>query len=90
LPLGARVATGSDLRPDAQLFAESASRIILSVRTDDTARVERIADEHRVPCRRLGAVGGDALALQGKGFSFSLPVATIREAWSMGLSRLLG
>ena len=90
LPLGARVATGSDLRPDAQLFAESASRIILSVRPDDTARVERIAGEHRVPCRRLGEVGGDALALQGKGFSFSLPVATIREAWSTGLSRLLG
>ena len=89
LPVGARITTGSDLRPDVQLFAESASRIILSVRPDDAARVEQLAGEHRVPCRRLGDVGGDALELRGNGFSFSLPVETIRESWSTGLSRLL-
>jgi phosphoribosylformylglycinamidine synthase len=89
-PLGARLATDSELRPDAQLFAESASRIILSVRPDAAARVEQLAGEHQVPCRRLGEVGGDALKLRGNGFSFSLPVETIREAWSTGLSRLLG
>jgi phosphoribosylformylglycinamidine synthase len=89
-PLGARVTTGSDLRPDAQLFAESASRIVLSVRRGDVARVEQIAVEHGVPCRRLGEVGGDALALSGKGCVVSLPVDTIRETWRTGLSRLLG
>jgi phosphoribosylformylglycinamidine synthase len=90
LPLGARLATDSDHRPDAQLFAESASRIVLSVRPNDAARVERIAGEYRVPCRRLGEVGGDALALHGRGFSFSLPVDAVREAWSTGLWRWLG
>jgi len=89
-PLGARVTTDSDLRPDAQLFAESASRIVLSVRPGDTARVEQIAGEHGAPCRRLGEVGGDVLAISGNGCSLSLPVGTIRETWSTGLSRLLG
>jgi phosphoribosylformylglycinamidine synthase len=87
--LGARLTIGGDLRPDTQLFGESASRIILSVRPADAPRVERIAREHGVPCRRLGEVGGDALALGGRGFSFSLPVFTIHEMWSTGLSRLL-
>ncbi len=89
-PLGARVAAGSDLRPDAQLFAESASRIILSVRPDDAARVEQLAGENGAPCQRLGEVGGDVLAISGRGCSFSLPVETIRETWRTGLSRLLG
>ena len=37
----------------------------------------------------LRDVGGDTLELRGNGFSFSLPVETIRESWSTGLSRLL-
>ena len=82
--------TGSDLRPDAQLFAESASRIILSVKPGDVARVEEIAREHSVPCRRLGEVGGAVLAISGKECALVLPVDTIRETWHTGLSRLLG
>jgi phosphoribosylformylglycinamidine synthase len=89
-PLGARVTIGGDLRPDARLFAESASRIILSVRPGDAARVAQIAGERGVPCQRLGEVGGDVLTIVGNGCSLSVPVATIREEWSTGLSRVLG
>jgi phosphoribosylformylglycinamidine synthase len=88
-PLGADLKLPGELRPDATLFAESASRIVLSVRPGDVARVERIAQEHAVPCRRLGEVGGGALTLRGEGFSMSLPVGSVREAWATGLSRLL-
>jgi phosphoribosylformylglycinamidine synthase len=88
--LGASVTVPGELRPDALLFAESASRILLSVRPGDAARVERVAHEHAVPCRRLGEVGGDALAVSGKGFAFSLPLESLRETWATGLSRLLG
>jgi phosphoribosylformylglycinamidine synthase len=87
--LGAHLELPGDLRPDAILFAESASRIILSVRPGDAARVEQIARDHAVPCRRLGEVDGAVLTLRGKGFSISLPVGTVREAWATGLSRLL-
>jgi phosphoribosylformylglycinamidine synthase len=89
-PLGANLDLPGDFRPDATLFAESASRIVLSVRPNDVAGVERIAREQGVPYRRLGEVGGAVFALRGTGFSVSLPVATLREAWSTGLSRLLG
>ena len=89
-PLGARLTIPGDLRPDTLLFGESASRIILSVRPTDVAGVEQIARGQGVPCRRLGEVGGDALALDGTGFAISLPVQTIRETWSTGLSRVLG
>jgi len=89
-PLGARVEVPGELRPDALLFAESASRIIVSARPTDAARVEEIAREHAAPCRRLGEVGGDALALRGKKFAIALPVRIAREAWATGLSRLLG
>jgi phosphoribosylformylglycinamidine synthase len=88
--LGARLTISGDLRPDTLLFGESASRIVLSVRTSDVAGVEQIARTRGVPCRRLGEVGGEALVLGGMGFSFSLPVRTIRETWATGLSRLLG
>jgi phosphoribosylformylglycinamidine synthase len=89
-PLGAQLDVWEDLRADALLFAESASRIILSVRQADAGRVERIAREREVPCRRLGVAGGADLVLRGKGFSISLPVRALREAWTTGLSRFLG
>jgi len=88
--LGARLTIPGDLRPDTLLFGESASRIVLSVRPSDVAGVEQIARGRAVPCRRLGEVGGEALALGGTGFAISLPVRTIRETWATGLSGLLG
>jgi phosphoribosylformylglycinamidine synthase len=88
--LGARLAIPGDLRPDTLLFGESASRIVLSVRPSDVAEVEQIARGQAVPCRRLGEVGGETLALGGKGFAFSLPIRTVRDTWATGLSRLLG
>ncbi|RPI00398.1 MAG: phosphoribosylformylglycinamidine synthase II, partial [Zetaproteobacteria bacterium] len=88
-PLGARLELPGDLRPDGTLFAESASRIVLSVRPGDAARVEQIAREHAVACGRLGEVGGAVLSLRGQGFALSLPVGTARETWDAGLSRLL-
>jgi phosphoribosylformylglycinamidine synthase len=89
-PQGARLAIPGDLRPDALLFGESASRIVLSARPADAARVQELARARGVPCARLGEVGGPALILEGKGFAVSLPVETLREVWDTGLSRLLG
>jgi len=88
-PLGARLEIPGDFRADARLFGESASRIILSVCPADVEQVERLARTRNVPCRRLGDVGGDLLALRGQGFSIALPIGTIHHAWSTGLSRLM-
>ena len=88
--LGARLDLPGDLRADAQLFGESASRIVVSVRPGGAERLRAMAGRQGVPCVELGVVGGDDLVLQGRGFTFQLPVEAIHWAWSTGLARALG
>ena len=88
--LGATLSLQGETRPDALLFGESSSRIVISVRPDTVEAIGAIARRHAVPCAELGAVGGDSLTLSGRGFSLSLPVEAIHRAWSTGLSRFLG
>ena len=49
----------------------------------------RAPDVLHAAAQRL-EVGGDVLAIVGNGCSLSVPVGTIREEWSTGLSRVLG
>ncbi|MFA5026371.1 MAG: phosphoribosylformylglycinamidine synthase subunit PurL [Candidatus Methylomirabilota bacterium] len=87
---GAAVAVPGDIRPDALLFGESASRILVSVAPRDAARLEAFAARHGAPCARLGAVGGEALCLTGRGFECRVPVAKLFAVWSTALEGLLG
>jgi phosphoribosylformylglycinamidine synthase len=87
---GAALDIPGEMRPDALLFGESASRIVVSVPPDQVERLRAIAREHKVPCAILGAVGGDHLALRGRRFNLHLSVEALHWAWSTGLSRLLG
>jgi len=60
---GASVVLDHDLPPVAALFAESASRILISV---DPRKVEAVLDvleSHEVPFSHIGEVGGSALAI---------------------------
>jgi phosphoribosylformylglycinamidine synthase subunit PurL len=77
------------MRPDALLFGESASRILLGVRPDAVEQVHAIARRQGAPCVALGAVGGDALVVQGRGVALRLAVRALRERWQGGLERLL-
>jgi len=87
--LGADLKLPGDLRPDALLFGESASRIVVSVRPEQAEPLRAMARRHEVPCSELGVVGGDHLTLRGRGFRLHLPVEAIHWAWSTGLSRSL-
>jgi phosphoribosylformylglycinamidine synthase len=87
--LGARLEAPGDMRPDALLFGESASRIVVSVRPEHAEKLRAIARRHGVSCAKLGVVGGDHLTLRGEGFTLRLPVEAIHRAWSTGLSRSL-
>ncbi len=61
--LGANVVLDDGLPAVASLFAESASRILISV---DPEKVESVLDvlvEHEVPCSVIGEVGGSLLAV---------------------------
>src|SRR6185436_10036968 len=85
--LGGRFDLGSARRPDVLLFAETSSRMIVSTR--DGRRFEEASGRNGVPCRLLGAVGGERLTLTADGRDLvDLPVARLHEAW-MGLEARL-
>jgi phosphoribosylformylglycinamidine synthase len=88
--LGATLELPGDLRPDALLFGESASRILVSVPSAHAERLRAIARGHGVPCVPLGVVGGDHLTLRGRRFNLHLAAESLYQAWSTGLSRYLG
>ncbi len=87
--LGANCTLPGDMRPDALLFGESASRIVMSVRPEHAERLRAIAQRQGVPYIELGEVGGDHLALRGRRFTLHLSVEALHWAWSTGLSRSL-
>ena len=84
--VGAVIEPEIEGRWDAALFGEAQSRIIASVRLDDTDRFEAIAAAHDVPLLRLGATGGDRIAFAG---ALDVSLAEAADAWDNGLPRAL-
>jgi phosphoribosylformylglycinamidine synthase len=85
--LGGRFDLPGTLRPDALLFSESPSRMIVT--TTEEARLRVVAYRHGVPCHRLGVVGGHRLTLtSGARVLVDLPVSRLHAAW-MSLERAL-
>jgi phosphoribosylformylglycinamidine synthase len=77
------------LDPATLLFAESPSRILLSVRPGDVQAVAAIAREARTPCAVIGTVGGDRLEISGSEKLIDQPVGILEEPWRNCLSRQL-
>ncbi len=79
------------LRPDARLFGESPSRIVLSASAENAARIEAMAKEAGAPVAVLGTVGGDALTIGAEGAEWiSRPVMEMEQTWRGALRGLLG
>ncbi|MCL4370212.1 MAG: phosphoribosylformylglycinamidine synthase subunit PurL [Chloroflexi bacterium] len=85
-------------RPDALLFGESQSRIILSMAREKLPELERLAAENGVPLAVLGTVAGRGGGEPGRrgdearlrlGDLVDLPVSQMREVWSNALDRML-
>jgi phosphoribosylformylglycinamidine synthase len=73
---------GADtLRPDAALFAETQSRVVVSVAASAWPDLEQRARDTGVPCHRLGVVGGDRLTIG----PLDVSLDDARTAWSNGL-----
>ena len=88
--IGVDVELGGAIRPDALLFGESQSRVILSLREANWPRLQEIAAGHRVPLTRLGTVGGTRFRLRGETFAIDLPLRELERAWRGGLASTLG
>ena len=72
------------IRPDAWLFGESQSRIVLSVRRKHVNRLRDLARAADVPLTVLGEVRGRRLRI---GSLIDVNVAELRRAWTDALQR---
>jgi phosphoribosylformylglycinamidine synthase II len=80
--IGCALDLEDDIRPDAILFGESQSRILLTVRPENTARILEIAATRAVPAKVVGTTGGAALKVRvGGKLLVDLPVAEARRLW---------
>ena len=85
--LGCRVALKSQLRPDALLFGEDASRIVVSFAPADREAVEAICKAAGAPLEDIGQVGGPTLIVEGV---LEARIAELRESWSSAIPKLVG
>jgi len=61
--LGTRINIVTQMRPDALLFGESQSRILVSCNPRNLSRVEEVAKAENTPFEVLGRVEGDGLVI---------------------------
>jgi phosphoribosylformylglycinamidine synthase II len=85
--LGCKLAMPSKLRPDALLFGEDASRIVVSYAPAQAAAVSGLCKKAGVELLELGEVGGSSLVVEGL---LDAPVAALKEAWSTAIPKLVG
>jgi phosphoribosylformylglycinamidine synthase II len=81
--LGAEIEIEASIRPDAWLFGESQSRIVLTTRSRNLGRLREIATTSDVPLTVLGTVRGSRLRI---GSLVDMEVADLHQAWSTALS----
>ena len=75
----------ADARPDAALFAETPSRVVVSLTRGNWDQVRRRAAGVGVPCNEIGVVGGNRLRIG----PVALPSQEARSAWESGLTKAL-
>ncbi len=85
-PLGAEIELEASIRPDAWLFGESQSRILMSLKSRDLSRLREIAAEQDVHLAVLGTVRGNRLRI---GQLIDSDVQELKEAWSGALGKLM-
>jgi phosphoribosylformylglycinamidine synthase len=89
-PIGVDVQLTDTIRPDALLFGESQSRIVISLKPSDWPRLKTLAAVHQVPVARLGTVGGTGLTLRAPACGIDLSLTEVEAAWRGGLASALG
>lgn len=77
----------ADLSPEALLFGETPSRIVISFKPENEKRVREIVGEF--PFEVIGKVSGSDLRLSVNGRTFSASVSELESAWNSALSEKL-
>ncbi|HEY5036361.1 MAG TPA: phosphoribosylformylglycinamidine synthase subunit PurL, partial [Chthoniobacterales bacterium] len=87
--LGATIELSDDARLDQILFNESQSRVVISTVPENAAAVMQLSQEHNVPAKRLGTVGGDTLTIALAGEHLSWRIASLHDDWFQSIARLV-
>ncbi|GBF73635.1 phosphoribosylformylglycinamidine synthase II [Paenibacillus sp. 598K] len=88
--LGAQVAVTSELRADLALFSESQSRILLSAKPEQAAKLQALLGEHGVPHAVIGNVQGKDLEINVNGKpAVSAPVLQLEKVWKDAIPCLM-
>jgi phosphoribosylformylglycinamidine synthase len=85
---GVSVSTDPRMNEAAALFGESASRVIVSLPSDNVTEVLQQAAAARVPARVVGETGGNLLrvAVDGR-IAVDMPVSDAERVWSSTIER---
>ena len=71
-----------DIRLDEVLFAETPSRIVVSISKDKLSVLEQIAEKYSISYQVLGNVSGKRLTIEYKGTPIiDLPLSTLSNTW---------
>ncbi|HEU5393513.1 MAG TPA: AIR synthase related protein, partial [Candidatus Methylomirabilis sp.] len=89
-PIGFTGTLPGSLRPEAAFFAESQSRIVISVRPEQAGALEGLARARGVPCTVLGTTGGATFTLTAGPATLRAEVAALAQAWRGGLRAAAG
>ncbi|MDE0035433.1 MAG: phosphoribosylformylglycinamidine synthase subunit PurL [Deltaproteobacteria bacterium] len=82
--VGAVIDVEPEGRPDAFLFGESHSRIVVSLKDQDYARLQELASMENTSCEVIGRVGGTRLVI---GDMVRARVDRLKNLWSTALER---
>jgi phosphoribosylformylglycinamidine synthase len=80
------VVLNANLRPDALLFGESQSRVLVSLPKAALPRLQELARTADLPFSVLGEVGGTELEIVGY---LRISVDMLQEEWRTALGRVL-
>ncbi|WP_308637830.1 phosphoribosylformylglycinamidine synthase subunit PurL [Paenibacillus silvisoli] len=88
--LGAEVNVATDLRPDAALFSESQSRILLSAKPEHADALQKLLTEQGVPNAAIGVVRSSGLVVNVNGKpGINAPVDQLEKVWKDAIPCLM-
>ncbi|MCX6577825.1 MAG: AIR synthase-related protein, partial [Candidatus Aminicenantes bacterium] len=80
--IGCRIDLKDELRPDALLFGETQSRIIVSVQASKMKKLLELAKKRKVPAAVVGRTGGKNIQVTHRGKKLvSVPIKQAFKAW---------
>ena len=89
--VGASIDLSDDIRPDALLFGETQSRIIITVTPENVKALEDAAKTMNTPVKVIGKVGGERLVIRHKSTTvIDLAVEDMADTWRKAIPGYLG